>query len=192
VKGGIVRVTEDARGRVNMEELFRARTPDKTDKTEGRPGKEGPLDLRTMVTSDMTLAIFGGSLPRLRMQRLHGIMRIQALADGQVTLRFDEYRGHFVEGLPTGRLDFEDVKGHVDTDRRRLLRFAGRGRSEGEPVAFRLDIVTEPKTHVRIDARFPRLSRESLATLAFAGYTRFTKNLELNVEPGSLHARRRP
>jgi hypothetical protein len=190
IHGGIVRVTEDKQGRVNMEETFRARATDskkeKAQEEKPQPSDaEGPLDLRTMVTSDMTLVIGGGSLPKLRMENLYGIMRVRVLANEQVTLRFDEYRGNFVEGLPTGRLDFRDVKGHVTTDQRRLLYFQGRGKSEGEPVAFDLDIHTEP-TQVKIDAEFPRLSAESLATLAFAGYTRFDKDLELNVKPGRI------
>jgi hypothetical protein len=188
IDGGIVRVTEDARGRVNMEETFRARKSGTHEDQE--PPKEGALDLRTMITSDMTLVIRGGSLPHLRMEQIHGIMRIQTHADASVTLRFDDYRGHFVKGLPTGRLDFEDVKGQVLTDKKRLLRFEGRGRSEGEPVAFTLDIHTEPKTLVEIDAEFPRLSAESLATLGFAGYTKFTKDLDLDVKPGRIRRER--
>jgi hypothetical protein len=183
IDGGIVRVLEDARGRVNMEETFRAR---KTGDGGGEPAKEGALDLRTMVTSGMTLVIGGGSLPDLRMENIHGIMRITTHRDESVTLRFDDYRGDFVKGLPTGRLDFEDVKGQVLTDKKRLLRFEGRGKSEGEPVAFTLDIHTEPKTLVEIDARFPRLSAESLATLGFAGYTKFTRELDLDVRHGPI------
>jgi hypothetical protein len=81
------------------------------------------------------------------------------------------------------------VKGHVETDQNRLLRFEGRGLSEGEPVSFALDILKNPK-NVKIDARFPRLSREAVATLAFSQYTRFTKHLELDVQPGELRAAR--
>jgi hypothetical protein len=187
IHGGIVRVTEDARGRVNMEETFRARQPE--DDRDEMP-EEGLLDLRTMITSGMTLVIRGGSLPHLRMEDLNGIMRIQTHADASVTLRFDDYRGHFVKGLPTGRLDFEDVKGQVLTEKKRLLRFEGHGRSEGEPVEFSLDIHTEPKTLVEIDARFPRLSAEALSTLGFAAYTKFTPGLELDVRPGRLRPRR--
>ena len=47
--------------------------------------------------------IGGGSLPDLRMESLHGIMRIQALPDDSVTLRFDEYRGNFVKGPRSSR-----------------------------------------------------------------------------------------
>ena len=195
IDGGTVRVSEDEQHRVNMEETFRARRPSpeasSSEKKESSSenSEKSPLDLRKMVTSNMTLLIYGGSLPKLHMQNLYGIMRVQELPNGRVSLRFDDYRGHFVKGLPTGRLDFEQVKGHVETDQKRLLRFEGRGLSEGEPVAFELDIQRKP-TRVKIDARFPRLSRESLATLAFSAYTRFTKNLELNVQPGELRAER--
>ena len=173
-----------------MEETFRARKTGGESSSKSQPSKEGALDLRTMVTSGMTLVIGGGSLPDLRMENIHGIMRITTHRDDSVTLRFDDYRGDFVKGLPTGRLDFEDVKGQVLTDKKRLLRFEGRGKSEGEPVAFTLDIHTEPKTMVEIDARFPRLSAESLATLGFAGYTKFVKGLDLDVQPGRLRAAR--
>jgi hypothetical protein len=185
IDGGIVRVLEDRRGRVNMEETFKARKTGSEGDGEPPP-EEGALDLRTMVTSGMTLVIGGGSLPDLRMENIHGIMRIQTDREDAVTLRFDDYRGNFVKGLPTGRLDFVDVKGQVLTDRKRLLRFEGRGKSEGEPVAFALDIHTEPKTLVEIDARFPRLSAESLATLGFAGYTKFTRGLDLDVRHGPI------
>jgi len=88
------------------------------------------------------------------------------------------------------KLDFEDVKGQVLTEKKRLLRFEGHGKSEGEPVTFSLDIHTEPKTLVEIDARFPRLSAESLTTLGFPGYTKFTKELDLDVQPGRLRPAR--
>ena len=187
IHGGVVRVTEDAKGRVNMEELFRARHPSPRLSRSKNPDYS-PLDLRTMVTSDMTLLIHGGDMPKLRLERLHGIMRVQQLPNDQVTLRFDEYRG-VMRGLPTGKLDFREVKGHVTTDQNRLLRFEGRGRSDGEPVEFTLDIQRRPKKHVKIDARFPRLSRESISTLGFSAYTKFQKDLEVNVQPGELEAR---
>jgi hypothetical protein len=189
IGGGIVRVTEDAQGRVNMEETFKARKDPSRRGEPKEPSKEGELDLRSMVTNDMTLIIGGGSLPDLRMENIHGIMRITTHADDSVTLRFDEYRGNFVKGLPTGRLDFEDVKGQVLTEKKRLLRFEGRGKSEGEPVEFTLDIQSEPRTLVEIDAAFPRLSAESIATLGFAAYTKFQKGLDLDVKPGRLFPR---
>jgi hypothetical protein len=187
IHGGVVRVTEDRQRRVNMEELFRARHPTPRLSRSKNP-EYSPLDLRTMVTSDMTLLFYGGEMPKLRLEHLHGIMRVQQLPNDQVTLRFDDYRGT-MRGLPTGKLDFRDVKGHVTTDQNRLLRFEGRGRSEKEPVEFTLDIQRRPKKHVKIDARFPRLSRESIATLAFSAYTVFDKEIELNVQPGELSAR---
>src|SRR5690349_12879458 len=63
IRDGIVRVTEDERGRVNMEETFRA-----------RPGEQSAarLDMRTMVTSNMRLEIYGGELPSLRLVNIHG------------------------------------------------------------------------------------------------------------------------
>jgi hypothetical protein len=188
---GIVRVTEDAQGRVNMEETFKARKKSGSDEAgDKEPSEEGALDMQSMVTNGMTLVIGGGSLPDLRMENIHGIMRITTHADDSVTLRFDDYRGNFVKGLPTGRLDFEDVSGQVLTEKKRLLRFEGRGKSEGEPVEFTLDIHTEPKTLVEIDAAFPRLSAESLATLGFAAYSKFVKGLDLDVKPGRLRRRR--
>ena len=51
------------------------------------------------------------------------------------------------------------------------------------PVVFDLDIFKQP-TKVHIGARFPKLSAESLATMAFGAYTKFTKNLELDVSHG--------
>jgi hypothetical protein len=147
-------------------------------------GGAGPLDLRTIRTSNLTLLIGGGSLPTLKMVDIQGVMRIQEFQNGEVELRFDEYGGVFVEGLPTGQLNFRDVKGYVQTGANRLLRFEGGGESEGEPVTYKLDIFTEPHRLVKIDARFPKLSMESLSTLAFSGYTKFTKNLDVTVRHG--------
>jgi hypothetical protein len=191
IQGGTVRVSEDARHRVNMEETFRGRHKKPHERPKLSHSEErgtAPMDLRTMVTSNMTLLIYGGSLPKLRLSELDGVMSVTKLPNGRVTLRFDDYRGH-MEGLPTGKLDFHHVKGHVETDQNRLLRFEGRGLSEGEPVSFALDIHTKPK-HVKIEARFPRLSREAVATLGFSQYTRFSEHLELEVKPGELRAAR--
>jgi hypothetical protein len=170
IRDGIVRVSEDARGRVNMEETFKARAPSSPDAEE--TVEDGEISMRTMVTSNMRLMIGGGSLPTLRLVDIHGIMRIQVAPDGTTDIRFDEYRGHFVEGLPNGQLAFRDVKGHVQTGHKRLLRFEGKGRFEGEPVAFALDIFTEPKNRVRIDAYFPELSEDSLSTLGVAAWSK--------------------
>jgi len=196
IHGGVVRVTEDAHGRVNMEETFRATGPEEagmlsalgSSLTRASAGPDraakGPLDLRTMVTSDMVLVIAGGSLPSLRLVDLHGIMRVQELSDGSVSLRFDEYRGSIVKGLPTGRLDFRQVTGHVETRGARLLRFQGTGKSEGEPVDFGLDIVTKPRKRVAIDAHFERPSAEAFTTRAFGFWARNTGTLDLRVDHG--------
>ena len=134
-----------------------------------------------MMTSDMVLVIGEGSLPHLRMENLRGTMRVHVLPDEEVELRFDEYSGDFVKGLPTGRLTFHDVKGKVQTEGRRLLRFEGQGQSEGAPVQFVLDIHTEPKTQVEIDAHFEERSAESASTRTFAAWTKFVPGLDLRL-----------
>lgn len=188
IRNGTVWVTEDARGRVNMEETFKspAAQPGNSAGPDGgaESAEEGELDMRTMVTSGMTLIIGGGELPTLRLVDIHGIMRVHVDARGQTSIRFDDYRGHFVEGLPHGKLVFREVKGHVKTDHRRLLRFEGKGEFEREKVAFELDIFTEPRNHVKIDAYFPELSAASLSTLGVAAWSRLTPTLELNVHHG--------
>ncbi len=176
IRDGIVRVTEDARGRVNMEETFKA-PPGK--------GNDAELDMRTMVTSNMRLEIYGGELPTLRLVDIDGIMRVQVDADGITHIRFDDYRGHFVKGLPHGQLRFRDVKGHVQNGHDRLLRFAGKGEFEDEPVIFDLDIFTEPKKRVLIDATFPRLSYASLSTLGVATWSKLSGGaLDIDVHHG--------
>lgn len=188
VHGGRVHVTEDARGKINMEEVFRARHPE-----PARPAKpaatgeakgDDTLDLKNMVTSDIVLIIAGGSLPRLKLVNLYGIMRVHVLGDGTVELRFDEYRGIFEKGLPTGKLVFREVKGHVDPSNRRLLHFTGSGKSEGAEVTFKLDIHTKPKTRVEIDALFPELSLASLSALGVATWSKASPTLDLNVRFG--------
>jgi hypothetical protein len=176
IRNGTVRVTEDARGRVNMEETFR-----------GPPGPkgDGELDMRTMVTSNMRLEIGGGDLPSLRLVDIYGIMRVQVDADGMTHIRFDDYRGHFVKGLPHGQLRFREVKGHVKNGHKRLLRFEGKGEFEGEFVVFDLDIFTEPKNRVLIDASFPRLSYASLSTLGVAAWSKLSGgSLDIDVHHG--------
>jgi hypothetical protein len=175
VRGGIVRVLADDRGRINMQETFRGVGP-----TTEAPPQRDTLDLQRMATSDMTLIIDGQGLPSLRLENLYGIMRVHVLGDGRTELRFDEYRGRISEGLPTGLLTFEKVKGHVQTDRDRLLQFEGHGRSEGEPVEFKLDIRGEPeKTY--IDATFPSVSAEAFSTRLVGLWTRFLDDMDLNV-----------
>lgn len=175
VRGGIVRVLADDHGRINMEETFRGVGP-----ANDAPAQQDTLDLQRMATSDMTLIIDGKGLPSLRLENLYGIMRVHVLGDGRTELRFDEYRGRISKGLPTGLLTFEDVKGHVQTDRDRLLQFEGRGRSEGEPVRFTLDIRGErDKTY--IDATFPGVSAEAFSTRLIGLWTRFVDDMNLNV-----------
>ncbi len=188
IQGGRVHVTEDARGKINMGEVFRARKPDPDpaqEKSEPANSKRADiLDLRNMVTSDVVLIISGGSLPRLRLVNLYGIMRVHVLGDETVELRFDEYRGTFEKGLPTGKLVFREVAGHVDPANRRLLHFKGRGKSEGAEVAFKLDIYTKPKNRVEIDAVFPELSVGSLSTLGVAAWSQASPTLDVDVRFG--------
>lgn len=188
IRGGVVHVTEDSRGRINMEEVFRARHPEPESTREqsapGDPSDAAKLDLQNMVTSDILLTISGGSLPRLRLANLYGIMRVHVLGDGTVELRFDEYRGIFEQGLPTGKLLFREVAGHVDPAHRRLLHFKGRGKSNGAEVAFKLDIHTKPKKLVEIEAVFPELSVASLSTLGVETWSRASPTLDLDVRFG--------
>lgn len=184
IRGGRVHVREDDQGRINMEETFRAAHPTPDSNAEHDTQGKGPLDLRGMATSNIELLIDGGTLPTLRMTSLTGIMRVHVLANDDVELPFSKYEGHFVEGLPTGRLDFHHVNGRVQTSGKRLLRFEGQGKSEGEQVSFVLDIHTQPKTNVEIDARFPKLSAESLATKGFAAWTKLMPDLDLRLKHG--------
>jgi hypothetical protein len=192
IRNGTVWVTEDARGRINMEETFKARSPEPsaaadagTQNVEADAGEgESELDLRTMVTSNMSLIIGGGELPALKLVKIHGIMRVYVNRRGETDIRFDDYRGHFVEGLPHGQLVFRQVKGHVQTDRRRLLRFEGKGDFEREKVAFALDVFTEPRDFVKIDAYFPELSGPALSTLGVAAWSKLMPTLEIDVRHG--------
>jgi hypothetical protein len=181
---GTVRVTEDARGKNNMEETFKAPASSSGKRRESRDEGGGELDLRTMVTSDMTLIISGGSMPTLRLVDLHGVMRVQVNADGDTELRFDDYRGTFAKGLPNGVLQFRKVKGHVQTGKKRLLHFTGEGRFQGEEVDFDLDIFTEPKTRIEIDAFFPKLSAASISTLGLEAWSKLTPALKVKVRHG--------
>jgi hypothetical protein len=196
IHDGKVFVTENPQGKINMEETFRSRSElgkgpeaEKTEseKTESeKPNDaegESRLDLRNMVTSDAQLVISGGSLPSLRLVNLYGIMRVHVLGDGKVELRFDEYRGFFERGLPTGTLRFRDVAGQVVPSHKRLLHFEGRGKTEGTPVAFSLDIFTKPKK-VKIDAHFAELSPGALPTLGVAAWSKFSPSLDVSVRTG--------
>jgi len=188
IRGGVVHVTEDSRGRINMEEVFRARHPEpESTRAKSAPGDRSDaakLDLQNMVTSDILLTISGGTLPSLRLVNLYGIMRVHVLADGTVELRFDEYRGVFEKGLPTGKLVFHQVAGHVDPANRRLLHFKGRGKSQDAEVAFKLDIYTKPENRVEIEAVFPELSVASLSTLGVEAWSRASPTLDLDVRFG--------
>lgn len=180
VRSGTVRVLENARGKTNMEETFAA-PPSDSQKRRDADGGDGQLDLRTMVTSDMLLLIGGGDLPSLRLEKLHGIMRVQVDAQGETELRFDEYRGTFAKGLPNGVLQFRDVKGHVSTGKKRLLHFEGKGVFMREEVEFKLDIFNEPKTRVVIDALFPKVSAAQLSTLGLEVWSKVHPSLEVKV-----------
>jgi hypothetical protein len=192
IRNGTVRVTEDARGRVNIEETFRARDPEapsrrgETRDAGTEPGEgDAELDMRTMVTSNMRLEIGGGDLPTLRLVDIHGIMRVHVAPDGTTDIRFDDYRGFFAKGLPNGQLRFRAVKGHVQTGHKRLLRFEGKGSFEGEAVAFELDIFTEPEKRVKIDAFFPELSAEAVSTMGVGLWGKATGSaLEMRVRHG--------
>jgi hypothetical protein len=177
-----VHVTEGANGKTNMEEVFKKRhESDDGDASGGDDASD--LDLQSMVTSACELTISGGSLPMLRMQDLAGIMRVHVLKSGETELRFDNYRGSFVDGLPTGVLDFQDVTGEVKTGQKRLLHFAGEGRTKGSDVAFTLDISTEPK-QVRIDAKFPEASFAAMSTRAVSMWSKLSPTLDLRVSSG--------
>jgi hypothetical protein len=90
-----------------------------------------------------------------------------------------------VKGLPHGQLRFRDVKGHVQNGHDRLLRFQGQGEFEKEFVEFDLDIFTEPKKRVLIDATFPRLSDASVSTLGVAAWSKLTGGaLDIDVRHG--------
>ena len=183
IDGCLVHVTESGDGKVNMDETFASSdAPDEDKSSSPEKSGERPIDLRGMATSNCELVIGGGGLPSLRLVDLVGIMRVQVAPDGKVDLRFDNYRGRIVKGLPTGELAFEDVRGHVQTRQKKLLFFSGGGRSEGAKVAFSLDIVTEPKTRVVIDATFAELSRGAVRAKFVSAYTRFSPAIELNVD----------
>jgi hypothetical protein len=184
IRDGIVRVSEDRRGRGNMEETFRARPQDSGDGATREKG-DGELDMRTMVTSNMRLEIGGGELPTLRLVDIHGIMRVHVAPDGTTDIRFDDYRGFFEQGLPHGQLKFHAVKGHVQTGHKRLLRFEGKGLFEEAAVSFELDIFTEPKKRVKIDAYFPELSAEVLSTMGVGLWSKLSGSaLEIHVRYG--------
>jgi hypothetical protein len=181
-----VHLREDKQGKINMEETFKGRPEAEKPKDPQAEKKSGDeIDLQNMVTNRCQLIIGGGSLPDLRLAKLHGIMRVHVLRDGSAELRFDDYRGLIEKGLPTGELEFEQVQGQVQTSNDRLLHFAGQGRSQGAPVEFDLDIISEPKTRVKIDAHFASLSRGSLRALGVEAFSQLSSTLDLNVTHGS-------
>ncbi len=185
IDGCHVRVHEGKDGEVNMDKLFASKTPKKKEPGTEEQKEESEIDLRGMNTSGCTLDIGGGSLPGLRMKDLTGIMRVRVLPDGKAKLAFDDYRGTFEKGLPTGTLVFREVRGWVEPGMPKLLHFDGAGRSEGSPVTYTLDILREPKKRVKIDAKFPTLSANALRTLAVAGFAAFSDTLDIDVHPGS-------
>ena len=62
-----MRVTENEAGKINMEETFRGPRSGASERGSDGSSDDRELDLRDMVTSNMTLVISGGSLPNLRM-----------------------------------------------------------------------------------------------------------------------------
>lgn len=174
-----VRVTELASGKTNMEELF-ASPKHVARRHEPASSHSGTrVELKSMVTHGAKLWIGGGSLPKLYLSELDGIMRIEIDADGKATLRFDEYEGK-LDGLPIGALAFHGVKGQVFTDGKRLLHFEGAGRTRGEPVDFDLDIAGKP-ADVHIGTRFAEPSAAALATRMVAAWTAFSPHLDIDV-----------
>lgn len=183
IDGCLVHVTESQGGKVNMDETFASGDASEAGRSdESKKKDDRPIDLRGMATSNCELVIGGGSLPSLRLVDLVGIMRVQVAPDGKVDLRFDNYRGRIVRGLPTGELAFEDVRGQVQTRQKKRLSFTGRGHSEGAKVLFALDVFTQPKTRVVIDATFPELTRGAARAKFVSAYTRFSPAIELNVD----------
>jgi uncharacterized protein involved in outer membrane biogenesis len=174
----IVRVTEpDDHGKTNMEALFAS--PKKEDPSKPKDNSGSPVSMQTMVTRDATLLIYGGSMPKLDLTHLDGVMRIDVSPDGDAVLRFDDYQGHLA-GLPTGELDFQKVKGQVWTGGKHLLHFDGTGKSKGEPVDFALDIASKP-TDVRIKAAFAEVTAASLSAGMVAAWTKFSPSIDLDV-----------
>lgn len=175
----LVRVTEYEDGKTNMEELF-ASPKHVARRHEPASSHSGTrVELKSMVTHGAKLWIGGGSLPKLYLSELDGIMRIEIDADGKATLRFDEYEGK-LDGLPIGALAFHGVKGQVFTDGKRLLHFEGAGRTRGEPVDFDLDIAGKP-ADVHIGTRFAEPSAAALATRMVAAWTAFSPHLDIDV-----------
>jgi hypothetical protein len=110
---------------------------------------------------------------------------VHVAPDGTTDIRFDDYRGFFEQGLPHGQLKFHAVKGHVQTGHKRLLRFEGKGLFEEAAVSFELDIFTEPKKRVKIDAYFPELSAEVLSTMGVGLWSKLSGSaLEIHVRYG--------
>lgn len=181
-----VYLTEDKQGKLNLEETFKGKKEDDAPKkNEPKKKDDGPdIDMRAMATHGCRLLISGGSLPSLDLVDLDGIMRVHVAPDGRTDLRFDGYRGLIRKGLPTGKLDFRDVFGTVQTDAKQLLHFHGQGRSEGADVRFALDIFTKPEKRVSIEATFPELSAPSVRALGVAAYTKLSPTLELQVHHG--------
>ncbi|MDB4990076.1 MAG: hypothetical protein JWN04_5254 [Myxococcaceae bacterium] len=185
----LVRVSEDERHKINMEETFAKRKKagdEGAKKSAKKPsdGEETQLDLQSMATAGCTLLIDGQSLPKLRLAGLTGIMRVRVLKNGDTALRFDRYKGVIDKGLPIGELQFHEVRGEVTTAGKRLLRFDGHGKSHHTPVDFELDIRTEPKKLVKVDAVFPEATPGSLSTLWVSAWSKLSPGLEIDVHYG--------
>ncbi|MDB4974368.1 MAG: hypothetical protein JWN48_2709 [Myxococcaceae bacterium] len=184
----LVRVSDDPQHKTNMEKLFAKPkeakdSPDSKSSKSSKDDEGSALDLQSMVTSDCTLFIKAGDT-ELRLNNLFGIMRVHVLANGDTELRFDRYRGTIDKGLPTGELKFHDVAGEVTTAGKRLLRFDGAGRTHGAPVDFSLEIKTEPKKLVKIDARFPEPSPGSFSTLIASLWSKVSPAIDIDIRYG--------
>ncbi|MET0286425.1 MAG: hypothetical protein ABW352_18230 [Polyangiales bacterium] len=175
-----VRVTEYENGKTNMEELFAS--PPKPE-GETKPKKDSkPIAMENMVTNQAKLWIGGGSLPDMYLSEIDGIMRID-IDGSNAVLRFDDYKGR-LDGLPSGHLDFADVKGQVWTSGKRLLHFDGDGKNKGQPVVFGLDISTKP-TDVQIEAEFEEIGIGSLAARMMAAWSKFSPGIDVKVRQRS-------
>ncbi|HEX5657474.1 MAG TPA: hypothetical protein VFX59_09765 [Polyangiales bacterium] len=175
----LVRVTENPRGKTNMEELFASPKGKAPNEPKKKDESSSPVAMENMVTTQAKLWLGGGSIPEMYLSELDGIMRIDIDPKGDATLRFDEYKGK-LDGLPSGHLDFADVSGSVWTGGKRLLQFTGHGKNKGQPVEFGLEISTKP-SDVRIDAQFDEVGVGSLAARMMAVWSQFSPGIDVEV-----------
>jgi hypothetical protein len=184
-RGGTVRIRKPPSGNINLAQAFDPAEGTQETEADREASDEGPpeMDLR-IVTSDMTLLLQGDSLPSLRFDDVHGIMRVHTVEQRGVRVRFDTYRGTLSAGLPNAKLKFEDVSGHVQTYGKRLLRFRGNGDVDGDAVQFEIDVHDKPERHVALHANFPKLSAKAAAAHAVSGYGKLSDAFEVHVSHG--------